>query len=107
MLKHFADSSYWSAGAPDEPDYASQHTLYEDLGVELLDHSFEGFNTCIFAYGQTGSGKSYSMMGYGQDKGIIPLTTEELFRRMNEKATAESGLSYSVEVSYIEIYNEK
>jgi hypothetical protein len=23
--------------------------LYDDLGVELLDHSFEGFNTCIFA----------------------------------------------------------
>lgn len=44
-----ADKSYWSAGPKDEPGYASQHTLYEDLGVELLDHSFEGFNTCIFA----------------------------------------------------------
>ena len=44
-----ADKSYWSAGARDEPQYASQQTLYDDLGVELLDHSFEGFNTCIFA----------------------------------------------------------
>lgn len=43
------DKSYWSAGKRDEPDYASQKTLYDDLGVELLDHSFEGFNTCIFA----------------------------------------------------------
>lgn len=43
------DKSYWSAGPKDEPGYASQHTLYDDLGVELLDHSFEGFNTCIFA----------------------------------------------------------
>ncbi len=43
------DRSYWSAGPREEPGYASQQTLYEDLGVELLDHSFEGFNTCIFA----------------------------------------------------------
>ena len=43
------DKSYWSAGPRDDPHYASQQTLYEDLGVDLLDHSFEGFNTCIFA----------------------------------------------------------
>jgi hypothetical protein len=43
------DKSYWSAGPRDEPQYASQQTLYDDLGEELLDHSFEGFNTCIFA----------------------------------------------------------
>lgn len=43
------DKSYWSAGERTDSDYASQHTLYEDLGVDLLDHSFEGFNTCIFA----------------------------------------------------------
>ncbi|ORY20865.1 P-loop containing nucleoside triphosphate hydrolase protein [Naematelia encephala] len=96
------DKSYWSAGPRDEPNYASQQTLYEDLGVELLDHSFEGFNTCIFAYGQTDS-----MMGYGADKGIIPLTTSELFRRVEERSTKEANLSYTVEVSYIEIYNEK
>ncbi|WVW80817.1 hypothetical protein I302_102806 [Kwoniella bestiolae CBS 10118] len=96
------DKSYWSAGSRDDPKYASQQTLYEDLGVELLDHSFEGFNTCIFAYGQTGSGKSY-----GADKGIIPLTTSELFRRVEQRSEKDSALSYTVEVSYIEIYNEK
>lgn len=32
----------------------------------------------LFAYGQTGSGKSYSMVGYGEDKGIIPLACEEV-----------------------------
>ncbi|WWD07311.1 hypothetical protein V865_005409 [Kwoniella europaea PYCC6329] len=92
------DKSYWSAGPRDDPKYASQQTLYDDLGVELLDHSFEGFNTCIFAY---------SMMGYGADKGIIPLTTSELFRRVEQRSEKDSALSYTVEVSYIEIYNEK
>lgn len=43
----------------------------------------------------------------GADKGIIPLTTSELFRRVEEKSSKEPTLSYTVEVSYIEIYNEK
>jgi hypothetical protein len=43
----------------------------------------------------------------GQDKGIIPLTTEELFRRIEEKKTTEPTVQYRVEVSYMEIYNEK
>lgn len=41
------DKSYWSAGPRDEPQYASQQTLYNDLGQELLEHGFAGFNACI------------------------------------------------------------
>ncbi|TFK56261.1 kinesin-like protein [Heliocybe sulcata] len=101
------DKSYWSACHKDEPGYASQQTLYEDLGTELLEHAFSGFNACIFAYGQTGSGKSYSMMGYGADKGIIPLTCCELFNRVEQRKAADANINFQVEVSYIEIYNEK
>ncbi|KAJ6612156.1 kinesin-like protein [Mycena sp. CBHHK59/15] len=101
------DKSYWSAGPRDEPQYCSQETLYNDLGKELLDHGFNGFNACILAYGQTGSGKSYSMMGYGADKGIIPLTCSELFVRVSDKKEADPNVGFTVEVSYIEIYNEK
>ncbi|KAF8334965.1 uncharacterized protein EI90DRAFT_3280114 [Cantharellus anzutake] len=101
------DKSYWSAGARNDTNYCSQQTLYDDLGKELLEHGFAGFNACILTYGQTGSGKSYSMMGYGADKGIIPLTCEELFRRVEEQTSADPNLAFTVEVSYIEIYNEK
>ncbi|PCH41538.1 kinesin-domain-containing protein [Wolfiporia cocos MD-104 SS10] len=101
------DKSYWSAGSRDDPNYCSQQTLYDDLGKELLDHGFAGFNACILAYGQTGSGKSYSMMGYGADKGIIPLTCSELFTRVTEKKAGDPHVGFTVEVSYIEIYNEK
>lgn len=101
------DKSYWSAGPRDEPNYCSQETLFDDLGCELLDHAFAGFNACILAYGQTGSGKSYSMMGYGADKGIIPLTCQELFDRVDARRAADANISFVVEVSYIEIYNEK
>ena len=37
--------------------------VFEDLGTDVLQAAFEGYNACIFAYGQTGAGKSYSMMG--------------------------------------------
>jgi len=36
----------------------------------------------LFAYGQTGSGKSHSMIGYGENKGIVPMAAEEIFRRI-------------------------
>lgn len=42
------DHSYWSFDKSD-PNYAGQQRIYEDLGVELLDHSFGGYNTCIVA----------------------------------------------------------
>ncbi|KAI9255314.1 hypothetical protein BY458DRAFT_520451 [Sporodiniella umbellata] len=98
------DKSYWSADKSD-PRYADQQRVYDDLGVDLLDHAFDGYNCCIFAYGQTGAGKSYSMMGYGEDKGIIPRTCSALFDRIHSNQDAR--LTTHVEVSYIEIYNEK
>lgn len=42
------DESYWSADIND-PDYADQERVYNDLGKELLDHAFQGYNCCIFA----------------------------------------------------------
>ncbi|KAI9016320.1 hypothetical protein CLU79DRAFT_764454 [Phycomyces nitens] len=98
------DKSYWSADKSD-PTYADQQKVYNDLGEELLDHAFGGYNCCIFAYGQTGSGKSYSMMGYGEDKGIMPRTCVELFNRIQNNS--DPDVTYRAEVSYIEIYNEK
>ena len=44
-------------------------------------------------------------MGYGEDKGIIPRTCSELFNRIHQNN--ETNLTHRVEVSYIEIYNEK
>ncbi|KAL0079645.1 P-loop containing nucleoside triphosphate hydrolase protein, partial [Phycomyces blakesleeanus] len=42
------DKSYWSADKSD-PTYADQQKVYNDLGEELLDHAFGGYNCCIFA----------------------------------------------------------
>ncbi|KAM8754844.1 kinesin-like protein KIF1B isoform 6-T6 [Acanthopagrus schlegelii] len=102
------DYSYWSHTSPDDPSFASQNLVYNDIGKEMLAHAFEGYNVCIFAYGQTGAGKSYTMMGKQEEgqEGIIPMLCEDLFEKINEDSNKEE-LSYSVEVSYMEIYCER
>lgn len=59
----------------EDPNFASQNRVYNDIGKEMLEHAFEGYNVCIFAYGQTGAGKSYTMMGKQEEgqEGIIPM----------------------------------
>ncbi|XP_077588142.1 kinesin-like protein KIF1B isoform X11 [Stigmatopora nigra] len=107
--KNFSfDYSYWSHTTPQDPCFAAQNQVYNDIGKEMLQHAFEGYNVCIFAYGQTGAGKSYTMMGKQEEgqEGIIPMLCEDLFEKINADNNKEE-LSYSVEVSYMEIYCER
>uniref|UniRef100_A0A8R1I6L1 Kinesin-like protein unc-104 n=1 Tax=Caenorhabditis japonica TaxID=281687 RepID=A0A8R1I6L1_CAEJA len=101
------DHSYWSYNKNDQ-HFISQKQVYQELGVEMLAHAFEGYNVCIFAYGQTGSGKSYTMMGKSNDPdemGIIPRLCNDLFERIDNNN--DKHVQYSVEVSYMEIYCER
>eukprot|EP00050_Salpingoeca_kvevrii_P021558 m.112316 g.112316 ORF g.112316 m.112316 type:complete len:1027 (-) comp9395_c0_seq1:200-3280(-) len=110
------DYSYWSHDGFEEKDdgllvpederYADQARVFNDLGKGVLANAFEGFNTSLFAYGQTGSGKSYSMVGYGQNKGIVPITCDELFKRI-ESAREDTSVRFQVSFSMLEIYNEQ
>ncbi|XP_030290003.1 kinesin-like protein KIF14 [Sparus aurata] len=88
-----------------DPTFASQQTVYEILAKPLLLRAFEGFNTCLFAYGQTGSGKSYTMMGFGEEEGVIPRFCNELFSGLASMEHEE--VKCHVEMSYFEVYNEK
>ena len=114
----YFDYSYWSHDSfVEDPDsgmvvkdspssrYADQRLVYNDLGVGVLNNAFEGYHTCLFAYGQTGSGKSYSMVGYGKNKGIIPIVCEEIFKRI--AGVQSNTLHCEVQASMLEIYNEQ
>ncbi|XP_017892615.1 kinesin-like protein unc-104 isoform X1 [Ceratina calcarata] len=100
------DYSYFSMD-PNDGNYSSQLMVYKDIGEEMLEHAFEGYNVCIFAYGQTGAGKSYTMMGKQEEgqEGIIPQICKDLFRKISRNSN--ECLKYSVEVSYMEIYCER
>ncbi|XP_053965381.1 kinesin-like protein KIF13A isoform X1 [Anastrepha ludens] len=103
--KTFAfDHCFYSLN-PEDTNFASQESVFNCVGRDILDNAFQGYNACIFAYGQTGSGKSYTMMGSLESKGIIPRLCDELFSAIANKTTQD--LMYKVEVSYMEIYNEK
>ena len=110
------DHSFWSHDcyielengylSPDDSGkYTDQKIVFETLGKQILDNAWEGYHCCLFAYGQTGSGKSYSMVGYGANKGIVPISCEEIFKRISENK--DEQIHYEVEVSMLEIYNEK
>ncbi|CAG2190259.1 Kinesin-like protein KIF16B,Kinesin-like protein KIF17,Chromosome-associated kinesin KIF4,Kinesin-like protein KIN-12B,Chromosome-associated kinesin KIF4A,Kinesin-like protein KIF1A,Kinesin-II 95 kDa subunit,Kinesin-II 85 kDa subunit,Kinesin-like protein KIN-1,Kinesin-like protein CIN8,Kinesin-like protein unc-104,Kinesin-like protein KIF3A,Kinesin-like protein KIF13B,Kinesin-like protein KIF28P,Kinesin-like protein KIF1C,Chromosome-associated kinesin KIF4B,Kinesin-related protein 8,Kinesin-like protein KI len=111
------DYSYWSHDGFTEDSagnllvdkagskYASQRRVFEDLGQGVLDNAFEGYNCSLFAYGQTGSGKSYSMVGYGPNRGIVPITCDELFQTVENNSDANRR--FEVTFSMLEIYNEQ
>eukprot|EP00002_Diphylleia_rotans_P023808 TRINITY_DN4688_c0_g1_i2.p1 TRINITY_DN4688_c0_g1~~TRINITY_DN4688_c0_g1_i2.p1 ORF type:complete len:1214 (+),score=278.54 TRINITY_DN4688_c0_g1_i2:125-3766(+) len=114
--KNFSfDFSYWSHDGfstradgmmiPDGEKYADQRRVFDDLGQSVLENAKKGFNCSLFAYGQTGSGKSYSMVGYGKNKGIVPITCDELFQII--EGNKDPNRKFIVTVSMLEIYNEQ
>ncbi|XP_055840153.1 kinesin-like protein KIF13B isoform X4 [Episyrphus balteatus] len=103
--KTFAFDHCFFSIDPEDGNFASQEDVFASVGRDILDNAFQGYNACIFAYGQTGSGKSYTMMGTQESKGIIPRLCDELFGSISTRTSSE--LLYKVEVSYMEIYNEK
>ncbi|XP_047194050.1 kinesin-like protein KIF13B isoform X6 [Hippoglossus stenolepis] len=104
--KAFAyDYCFWSMDESQKDKFEGQDVVFQCLGESLLDNAFMGYNACIFAYGQTGSGKSYTMMGSAEQPGLIPRLCSSLFSRTVQEA--REGESFTVEVSYMEIYNEK
>ncbi|XP_061467258.1 stAR-related lipid transfer protein 9 isoform X2 [Rhineura floridana] len=98
------DYCYWSVD-PEDPKYASQEVVFQDLGTSVLSGAFKGYNICLFAYGQTGSGKTYTMMGTPASIGLTPRICEGLFSR--EDDYSKQSASCRVEVSFLEVYNER
>ena len=86
-------------------DFIDQNEVYNKIGKKVLDESLKGYHCCLFAYGQTGSGKSFSMVGYGQDHGIIPRLCQDLIQKRNE--LFEKNVTVQIQISMLEIYNEK
>ena len=89
----------------DGKGYKDQKYVFDKIGISVLDNAWKGYHTCLFAYGQTGSGKSHSMIGYGENKGIVPLACDEIFKRI--KANTDKDKHYEVVAMMSEIYNEK
>jgi hypothetical protein len=82
---------------------ASQGEVYESTTRGLLDSVLDGYNATVFAYGATGCGKTHTITGTAQQPGIIFMTMQELFERIDERSGEKST---EISLSYLEIYNE-
>lgn len=82
------------------------HGLVRDI-VQTVTK--DGINGTVFTYGQTSSGKTYTMQGAGEDSsvGIIQLAAQDIFQSIKEEERNGSNTECTVNVSYVEIYNEE
>jgi hypothetical protein len=56
------DFIHWSTGTThDTPCFASQETVYRDIGQPVVENTLKGFNCSLFAYGQTVSSLCLSL----------------------------------------------
>lgn len=101
-----------------------QVEIYEQCVQSLLDALFKGYNATVLAYGQTGSGKTHTM-GSGtatlatatqnevfiskdcDEVGVIPRVLNDLFQTIEERKQNETDSSFTVKVSFVEVYNEE
>eukprot|EP00759_Apiculatamorpha_spiralis_P001483 PhF_6_TR10548/c2_g1_i2/m.16720/K17914/KIF13; kinesin family member 13 len=87
-----------------------QEEVYQSVGVPAVQAAMRGLNACLFAYGQTGSGKTHTMLGSPQDPGIAPRLVRYLFQEMKNQSEVTDPtlrMESTVELSFLEIYNEK
>lgn len=82
---------------------ATQDDVYQATTRGLLDSVLDGYNATVFAYGATGCGKTHTISGTIADPGIIFLTMQELFEKMEERSDEKHT---EISLSYLEIYNE-
>lgn len=73
--------------------------LFNDVGKEILNNMYQGYNSTVFAYGQTGSGKSYSIEGY-EEKGLLQMCLQDIFQRKKPE-NSKNGLATSVRIQYL------
>lgn len=82
---------------------ATQAEVYEATTRSLLESVLDGYNATVFAYGATGCGKTHTITGTAQQPGIIFLTMQDLFEKIEERKHEKVT---EVSLSYLEIYNE-
>jgi kinesin family protein C1 len=79
----------------------SQNKEIFDEISQLVQSALDGYNVCIFCYGQTGAGKTYTM---SSEDGMIPRAVNQIYD--TAKSLEEKGWAYTMEGSFVEVYNE-
>ncbi|KAJ2840474.1 hypothetical protein FBU31_000386 [Coemansia sp. 'formosensis'] len=70
----------------------SQEQIYDDSIAPLVDQFLQGYNATILAYGQTGS--------------VVPRAIGAIWSNLEAKSKQHAAFTYSLDVSFLELYNE-
>jgi len=81
---------------------ATTQELYSSVCSKVVSSVVNGINGTVFAYGQTSSGKTHTMQGGGEERGVLQLAAEEIFKLIE----ASEHTDFSLRACYMEIYNE-
>lgn len=84
-------------------EHATQQDVFDTTTRPLLDSVLDGFNATVFAYGATGCGKTHTILGSIEQPGVIFLTMEQLYQKID---LLEDTKHVNVTVLFLEIYNE-
>ncbi|ROT39889.1 kinesin-domain-containing protein [Sodiomyces alkalinus F11] len=80
---------------------AANQDVFDEIS-QLVQSALDGYNVCIFCYGQTGSGKTHTM---SSRDGMIPRATHMIYETISK--LKEKSWTYTMEGSFIEVYNEE
>lgn len=91
---------------------ATQEDIYNRGVKHVVDNVLDGFNGTVLAYGQTGSGKTHTMLGdlnfpdeqLTEQTGIIPRAICHIFQHIKHPP---ANIKFTVQISMVEIYQEK
>ncbi|XP_053484194.1 kinesin-like protein KIF9 isoform X2 [Ictalurus furcatus] len=83
----------------------SQEDVYQQVAHSVVLGALEGYNGTVMCFGQTGAGKTFTMTGATESykqRGIIPRAIQEVFHEIDNRVDH----TFSVHLSFLEIYNE-
>ena len=84
---------------------STQNSIFEKAAKPAVSNLLKGYNSSIFAFGSTGTGKTYTISGYGEQKGLLPRILERVLSEA--ESLRKSNKTCEVSLSFLEIYNEE
>ncbi|XP_041923867.1 kinesin-like protein KIF9 isoform X1 [Alosa sapidissima] len=83
----------------------SQEDVYNTVAHKVVLGALEGYNGTVMCFGQTGAGKTFTMTGATESykqRGLIPRAIQQVFSEVENR----QNYSFTIHLSYLEIYNE-
>uniref|UniRef100_A0A7S0HP74 Kinesin motor domain-containing protein n=1 Tax=Hanusia phi TaxID=3032 RepID=A0A7S0HP74_9CRYP len=99
------DHVYDSSAPPGRPDsqrgasYASNRSVFADLGKVCMQSLMGGYNAAVVLYGQEGTGRTHTMLGHEADPGLLPRLLEDMvdLAEVQDGKWAVRGSVYKIE----------